>query len=195
MSQNFSRVKRICSINIIRSKIKILKDGPTKYHFFAHASKIFKNEPAEDHDFYKPNTMQKEINQQKITILMNQLRYKKQSSSKRFQRKKKNRKITGLTWTTTVTNDSPVPTDYRYAQGGGVYRSRHRTCATHRKPHATQAEAAAAAAQGVRSIARYAFSGSGCAPKSAVNNNRQQEACATPRLLRASVISHTHQRW
>lgn len=60
--------------------------------FFAHASKIFKNEPAEDHDFYKPNTMQKEINQQKITILMNQLRYKKQSSSKRFQRKKKIKK-------------------------------------------------------------------------------------------------------
>lgn len=123
---------------------------------------------------------------------MNQLRYKKNESAKDFN-EKKNRKITGLTWTTTVTNDSPVPTDYRYAQGGGVYRSRHRTCATHRKPHATQAEAAAA--QGVRSIGRYAFSGSGCAPKSAVNNNRQQEAYATPRLLRASVISHTYQRW
>lgn len=88
MSQNFSRVKLICSINIIRSKIKIFKDGPTKYHFFTHATK---NEPTEDHDFYKPNTIQKEINQQKITILMNQLRYKKQSISKRYQRKKKSK--------------------------------------------------------------------------------------------------------
>lgn len=51
MSQNFSRVKLIFSINIIKTKIKILKDGPTKYHFFAHATKTFKNEPAEDHEF------------------------------------------------------------------------------------------------------------------------------------------------
>lgn len=46
-------------------------------------------------------------------------------------------------WTTTVTSGSPVPTDYRYAHESGAYRL-HRTCATHRKPHATRAEAAAA---------------------------------------------------
>lgn len=89
MSQNFSRVKLIRSINIIKTKIKILKDGPTKYHFFAHVTKIFKNEPAEDHDFYKPNKIQKEINQQKITILMNQLRYKKKMNQQKISTKEK----------------------------------------------------------------------------------------------------------